>query len=48
MIANNDKPQGNSIGQFGLLAVGLLPACATALMLALLMKQAQVAGPHAA
>jgi ABC-type tungstate transport system substrate-binding protein len=30
----------NSIGQFGLFTVGLLPACATAAVLALLMKQA--------
>lgn len=32
---------GNSMGQFGLFALGLLPACATALMLALLIKQVQ-------
>ena len=38
--------EGNSIGQFGLLAVGLLPACATALMLALLLKQVQPTGPQ--
>ena len=35
---------GNSMGQFGLFSIGLLPACATALMLALLMKQVQPAG----
>ncbi len=29
----------NSLGQFGLLTLGLLPACATAAMLALLMNQ---------
>ena len=38
--------EGNSSGQFGLLAVGLLPACATALMLALLMKQIHPTGPQ--
>jgi hypothetical protein len=38
--------EGNSIGQFGLFAVGFLPACATALMLALLMKQVQPTGPQ--
>ena len=36
--------EGNSMGQLGLFAVGLLPACATALMLALLMKQVQPTG----
>ena len=30
---------GNSLGQFGLFTLGLLPACATAAMLALLMSQ---------
>ena len=35
---------GNSIGQFGLFALGFLPACATALILALLMKQVQATG----
>jgi hypothetical protein len=38
--------EGNIIGQFGLLAVGLLPTCATALMLALLMERVQPAGPQ--
>lgn len=32
---------GNSMGQFGLLTMALLPACATALMFALLMRQGQ-------
>lgn len=40
--------EGNSIGQFGLFAFGFLPACATALMLALLMKQVQPTGPQGA
>jgi hypothetical protein len=31
--------EGNSLGQFGLLAFGLSPACVTALMLALLIRQ---------
>ena len=39
---------GTSIGQLGLFVIGLLPACATALMLALLMKQAQPTGPQGA
>ena len=38
--------EGNSIGQFGLFTIGFLPACATALMLALLMKQVQSTGPQ--
>lgn len=38
--------EGNSIGQFGLFLFGLLPACVTALMLALLMNQVQRAGPQ--
>ena len=38
--------EGNSIGQFGLFTIGFLPACATALMLALLMKQVQPTGPQ--
>jgi hypothetical protein len=38
---------GNSMGLFGLFIVGLLPACATALMLALLMKQVQPSGRQA-
>jgi hypothetical protein len=38
--------EGNSIGQFELFTIGLLPACATALMLALLMKQVQPTGPQ--
>jgi len=37
---------GDSLGQFGLLALGLLPACATAAMLALLMNQAQPTEPQ--
>ena len=37
---------GNSMGQFGLFSIGLLPACATALMLALLMNQVQPTGPQ--
>ena len=36
----------NSMGLFGLFIVGFLPACATALMLALLMKQVQPTGPQ--
>lgn len=32
---------GDSFGQFGLLAMGLLPACATVMMLLFLMNQAQ-------
>lgn len=39
---------GNSMGQFGLFALGLLPACATALMLALLIKQVQPTGSQGA
>ena len=35
----------NSLGQFGLLTLGLLPACATAAMLALLMNQAPPTEP---
>lgn len=38
--------EGNSIGQFGLFNIGFLPACATAFMLALLMKQVQPTGPQ--
>ena len=38
--------EGNSIGQFGLFTLGFLPACATALMLALLMNQVQPTGPQ--
>ncbi len=33
--------EGNALGQFGLLTLGFLPACATALMLVLLMNQVQ-------
>jgi hypothetical protein len=40
--------EGNSIGQFGLFTLGFLPACATALMLALLMKQVQPPEPQGA
>jgi hypothetical protein len=36
----------NSIGQLGLFLIGLLPACATAVVLALLMKQVQSAEPQ--
>lgn len=39
---------GNSMGQFGLFALGLLPACATALVLALLIKQVQPTGSQGA
>ena len=38
--------EGNSFDQFILFAVGFLPACATALMLALLMNQVQRTGPQ--
>ena len=38
--------EGNSMGQFGLFTIGFLPACVTALMLALLMKQVQPTGPQ--
>jgi hypothetical protein len=38
----------NTIGQFGLLSLGLLPACATAVMLAMLMNQVKLAEPHGA
>lgn len=37
---------GNSLGQFGLLALGLLPACATAAALALLMNQVKPSQPR--
>lgn len=33
--------EGNSIGQFGLFTLGFVPACVTAAVLALLMKQVQ-------
>lgn len=36
---------GNSIGQFGLFTLGLLPACATAAALALLMNQVKPTQP---
>lgn len=36
----------NSLGQFGILALGLLPACVTAAMLALLMNLAQPTEPQ--
>lgn len=36
---------GNSIGQFGLLILGLMPACATAAALALLINQAKQIQP---
>jgi hypothetical protein len=39
--------EGNSIGQFGLFASGFFPACATGLMLALLMKHVQLSGSQA-
>ena len=39
---------GNSLGQFGLLTLGLLPACATAATLALLMNQVKPTQPHGA
>ncbi len=32
---------GNSINQYGIFALGLMPACTTAVVLALLMKQAE-------
>ena len=38
--------EGNAIGQLGLVAFGVLPACATALVLALLMNQVRRAEPH--
>jgi hypothetical protein len=38
--------EGNSIDQFVLFTFGFLPACATALMLALLMNQVQRTGPQ--
>ncbi len=38
--------QGNSFDQFILFTFGFLPACATALMLALLMNQVQRTGPQ--
>lgn len=38
---------GNSIGQFGLLTLGFLPACATAAMLAVLMNQVKPIQPNA-
>jgi hypothetical protein len=37
---------GNSLNQYGLFTLGLLPACATAAMLALLMSRAQPAEPQ--
>ena len=37
---------GNSIGQFGLFALGLLPACVTAIVLALLLNQVQPTEPQ--
>ena len=37
----------NSLGQYGLFTLGLLPACATAAMLALLMNQVPLAEPRA-
>ena len=40
--------KGNSMGQFGLFALGFLPACVTALVLALLIKQVQPNGSQAA
>lgn len=40
--------EGNSFDQFILFLFGLLPACATAVMLALLMNQAQRAGTQGA
>lgn len=40
--------EGHSIGQLGLFTFGLLPACVTALMLALLMNQVQRAEPQGA
>ncbi len=39
--------QGNALGQYGLFTLGLLPACATAAMLALLMNQVPPAEPRA-
>ena len=39
---------GNSLGQFGLLVLGLLPACTTAAMLALLMNRVRPTQPHGA
>ena len=38
---------GNALGQYGLFTLGLLPACATAAMLALLMNQVPLAEPRA-
>ena len=38
---------GNALGQYGLFTLGLLPACATAAMLALLMNQVPPAEPQA-
>ena len=38
---------GNSLDQYGLFTLGFLPACATAAMLALLMKQVPPAEPRA-
>lgn len=39
---------GNSLGQFGLLGLGFLPACSTGVMLALLINQAQPIDPQGA
>jgi hypothetical protein len=39
--------QGNALDQYGLFTLGLLPACATAAMLALLMNQVPPAEPRA-
>ena len=36
---------GNSIGQFGLMTLGVIPACVTAAVLALLMNQVPLAEP---
>ena len=40
--------KGNALGQFGLLLLGFLPACATAVMLALLINHAQPNEPQGA
>lgn len=37
---------GDTLGQFDLLALGKLPACVTAVMLALLLNQAQPTEPQ--
>lgn len=39
-------PGDQSIDQFGLFLIGFVPACATAAMLVLFMKQGQSTGPH--